>query len=870
MKSGPGLSCHDDRRRDAVRRSETWNGLDYLEVSDDQRRLSVFFLGKAPCDLLPENVVIKPCGSGRPVKVIDVRLCVLDDPERDDCLQVTVDRPGGFSPYRLCLVELDDKGYPTEKPFPGFDRRYFCLELSFKVNCASDLDCKPERDCPPEPRPEPAINYLAKDYSSFRQLILDRLALTVPDWKERHVPDLGITLVELLAYTGDYLSYYQDAVATEAYLDTARRRISVRRHVRLVDYPMHEGCNARAWVFVHTDTEQDFAAQDFYCITSFDPAPAAGKPLTEDDLRNVAAEQYLVFEPVADDPPRPVKLRVAHNEIHLYTWGEAECCLPRGATRATLRDGWVKEPPALPPGKPPYGYEPPDDCEVPPPPPPRKRQLALEVGDLLLFEEVKGPKTGNPADADRSHRHVVRLTRVEEAVDELYGQPVLEIEWAGEDALPFPLCLSAIGGEDCKLLEVSVARGNLFLADHGRRFQDEPVSVPPGKQVPRCEGEGRLAEVPQTAGRFNPALTRAPLTFRQPVPPRTRRAPAARLLSQDPRKARPQVGLAATPAPFDGQGIDGPWSVQGDLLDSGPDDLHFVAEVDDDGRAHLRFGNGETGFAPPAGTAFEVAYRVGNGRAGNVGAEAIRHLVMRAGPLSGATLTPRNPLPARGGTDPEPLADVRLLAPHAFRQEIQRAVTAEDYARLAEREFPGRVQRAAATLRWTGSWTEVLVAVDPLSAEGEEIGRLLREVRAMLHRYRRIGHDVVVKRAVSVPLDLALTVCVRPHFLRGHVEAALLEVFGNRGLPDGRRGFFHPDNLTFGEGIALSRLLAAAQAVAGVESVEVTRLERLYEGASGEIAAAFLPIGPLEIARLDRDPRFPGNGQLQLTMRGGR
>ena len=70
----------------------------------------------------------------------------------------------------------------------------------------------------------------------------------MPDWTERHVPDLGITLVELLAYVGDYLSYYQDAVATEAYLDTARRRISVRRHVRLVDYRMHDGCNARAWV----------------------------------------------------------------------------------------------------------------------------------------------------------------------------------------------------------------------------------------------------------------------------------------------------------------------------------------------------------------------------------------------------------------------------------------------------------------------------------------------------------------------------------------------------------------------------------------------------------------------------------------------
>ena len=62
------------------------------------------------------------------------------------------------------------------------------------------------------------------------------------------MPYLGIALVELFAYAGDHLSYYQDAVGTEAYLDTARRRTSVRRHVRLVDYPMHDGCNARAWV----------------------------------------------------------------------------------------------------------------------------------------------------------------------------------------------------------------------------------------------------------------------------------------------------------------------------------------------------------------------------------------------------------------------------------------------------------------------------------------------------------------------------------------------------------------------------------------------------------------------------------------------
>ena len=78
--------------------------------------------------------------------------------------------------------------------------------------------------------------------------MLDRLAVTLPAWTERHAPDIWITLVELLAYIGDDLSYYQDAVATEAYLKTARRRVSVRRHARLVDYRLHDGCNARAWV----------------------------------------------------------------------------------------------------------------------------------------------------------------------------------------------------------------------------------------------------------------------------------------------------------------------------------------------------------------------------------------------------------------------------------------------------------------------------------------------------------------------------------------------------------------------------------------------------------------------------------------------
>ena len=103
-------------------------------------------------------------------------------------------------------------------------------------------------DCPPDLPAPPPINYLAKDYGSFRTVILDRLSQLLPAWGATSEADLGIALAELIAYVGDSLSYKQDAVATEAYLQTARSRISLRRHALLVDYHVHDGCNARTWM----------------------------------------------------------------------------------------------------------------------------------------------------------------------------------------------------------------------------------------------------------------------------------------------------------------------------------------------------------------------------------------------------------------------------------------------------------------------------------------------------------------------------------------------------------------------------------------------------------------------------------------------
>lgn len=951
------LTCRDEQRRVTARRHNL-NGIDYVSIGADQTTLCVHLFGEYPIGIDKGNVSIEGGQRIRGIHVISVKPEQEDDAELGECMHIELDKPGDFSNYKLCLVEVEN-GRPTRKPLKGFDSRYSCVEFSFKVDCPSDLDCKDERSCPPQEQPAPEINYLAKDYATFRQLILDRLALLTPEWRERHAPDIGIALVELLAYMGDYLSYYQDAVATEAYLDTARQRISVRRHARLVDYQMHEGCNARAFVFVKTGVDLTLDPQRIYFITHTSELERAGKgaiSADEFDLLNIPSSRYDVFMPMLAprqacdagelksvdewlsklrDPNDQFAMRLraclssniqhlltawnieadpsdvlrapltnewerlhnaniylyeAHNNISFYAWGDAECCLQRGATKATLKDDFKDETSTAPVAA--YQSSSQQLAQLKPKPPlqedyptTRQRRLNLAVDDVLIFEEVIGPKTGNPDDADPARRHPVRLTRVSPGFDPLTNQLVVEIEWAKEDALPFELCISAmLPAPDCRLTEdISVARGNIVLVDHGRVI-DPPESlgqVPLQTTIGECECGS--VEMSNLAGKFRPVLKGAPLTFSAPL---DTRLPAAAMPAQDPRRALPQItrltGLPDVCSEPDEPGRDAArarlleginpndsiwqWSPQRDLLNSQSTDRHFVAELDNDGHAHLRFGDGELGCKPDACMNFAATYRVGNGGSGNVGADTIRHLVFRD-KVSGASLEPRNPLPARGGADPEPVSEVKLFASGAFRKDLQRAVTADDYARLAERNR--KLQRAAAELRWTGSWYEARVAIDPHDTT-DVAGELLEEITGNLHSFRRVGHDLAIVPAHYAPLEIELTVCVLSHYQPGHVEAALRDAFGSRVLPGGKRGFFQPDQLTFGSGIYLSQLIATAQAVQGVESVSVKVLKRRFTDPSGEIESGVLTLGAMEIAQLENDPSFPEHGKLTLKMKGGR
>lgn len=865
------LSCQQDDRRDAVRRMKGRNGLDYVEVSEeDQSIIFVYFLGRLPPELAKNKPGIerylKIEGGQRvtDIRIKDIDPIVSSDEETDDYLEVTLDKYGDFSAYIVRLVDVKD-----------IDPRYDHVEFNFKIDCPSDLDCAPSCSCEPPVFPEPEINYLARDYQSFRQLILDRLAVLMPDWLERHAADLGIALVELLAYTGDYLSYYQDAVATEAFLDTARQRISVRRHARLVDYRVHEGCNARAWVSVEVKPDLPLDdPTDIAFITGLNQALTVRQNvLSWELLRDVPPHSYEVFELV--DRTAPLKLWTAHNEIYFYTWGNTRCCLERGSTSATLLDSWVGSN-HNPPSNNGEQYSKPqaeayrNHPELKP-----ERALKLKRGDVLIFEEVLGPVTGLTADANPIHRHAVRVTRVEAGEDTLVktedGQttPYVHIEWARADALPFTFCISAIGASpECRYLEnISVARGNVVLVDHGQTQNSEHLGVVRTAQTNSiCECASEPSEVEIVPERFLAKLKKGPLTFSTPLShDHSRQEAAAEMLTQDVRLASPQVWPESELA-ISGQSPVS-WHSRSDLIASGNTDKHFVVEIDNDGMAHLRFGDGEMGYRPAAGTSFNATYRIGNGSAGNVGAESISRLVVNQTDLNAVFVSVRNPLSAQGGTDPEPTPEAKLFAPHLFRKELERAIIADDYQKIAERN--AKLQRASGALVWSGSWYEAEVAVDPLGAQDASSG-FMKGLQAYLERYRRLGHDLAVVRARYVPLRLKLEVCVLPHYQHAHVKAALLEVFSNRNLPGGATGFFHPDKMTFGEGIYLSRIIAAGQAVAGVECVRVREFRRLFQAPNHEIENGLLPLQASEIARLDNDPNYPENGQLEIQVVGGR
>jgi uncharacterized phage protein gp47/JayE len=160
---------------------------------------------------------------------------------------------------------------------------------------------------------QPVIDYVTKDYAGFRQAMLNQIPLRLPAWKDRRESDFGVVLIELFAYVADILSYYQDRVANEAYLATARQRRSVGELLRLIGYQMDPGLAATTYIHfdVTADVVVDGANLPYRLKT-------AGRP----------GEADVVFEITTS-----FALQLRNNAIEL----SALAAIPAGSTALTLK-----------------------------------------------------------------------------------------------------------------------------------------------------------------------------------------------------------------------------------------------------------------------------------------------------------------------------------------------------------------------------------------------------------------------------------------------------------------------------------------------------------------------------------------------------
>lgn len=429
----------------------------------------------------------------------------------------------------------------------------------------------------------------------------------------------------------------------------------------------------------------------------------------------------------------------------------------------------------------------------------------------------------------------------------------MQVEWGLADALPSDLVVAKSIGTT-RVDTISVARGNMVLADHGQTFGPESLDPP---RVP-------------THGLYRPRLQQPDLTYRVPYDhAQAIEQPAATAILQDPHLALPVITLS----------VDGPpWQARHDLLNSGREDRVFVVEMENDRRATLRFGDGILGKKPTPDTSFRARYRVGNGVAGNVGREAIQSVALSTEKGLTEIVGVRNLLPAQGGTDPETLAHVQHNAPYAFETQ-KRCVIDADYNTVAE--LHPEVQQARASRRWTGSWNTVFLAVD--RKHNRPVDDAFRQtLSAFMQPYLLADADLEIRPPQFVSLEIALTVHLAPEHFPSTVKQNLLEAFSNVDLPTGQRGFFHPDNMRFGQPVYLSQIVAWASQIAGVLRVEVERFQRWRQPDQGErsqdlipvgllpiapLEQGFIPIGPLQIAPLDNNPNAPEYGEISFTVR---
>jgi hypothetical protein len=801
-------------------------GIDFIYVYPDQQHLDVYFLtdvsamaGPLPGSLTQDDIKIYSPNAQLPeINVFSLLQWPVVDGQ--PVLRLTTLGRGDFALYQF---RIDDA---------RIDPFFNDVSFSFKANCPSDLDCKPPaHECPPEEPVDFPIDYLARDFWSFRKALLDFASLRYAKWPDRLEADAGVMMTELMSAAGDEIAYFQDRINREAYLETATQRRSLRAHAHLVDYYLHDGRGAGTWLDIQVG-----AGMGLFSLAPGTPVYAAA-----DDNTLVYFEIGKSIRERLAVPAIKFNVDEVCNNFKPHIWDDDLLCLPVGSTELYLegdQTGVLKL----------------EDVSMDSPQP----------GKWMLLQT-------NPSDpAQPARAQMVRVISVVKETDNVFISTITHIKWEQAQATQF----------EFDLIQLSV-KGNMVPATAGKTETAYFLIGKSPDDLSNAELNAFNAPVEQSIERV---AQNGKTIHLKTLPGSAERSLVC--LGKDLQKTAPEIILQEMT--FDGVNwvptLGRPaWEVRQTLVgihSSSPFDRHY--QVDDGSwlpvvtyqragytfqhrdyalgsGSTIRFGDGEFGRIPDKNTVFRALYRLGSGAETNVAAGAIHF------PES-ASYTVSNPLHAIDGLDAETPFELRQSAPEAFRAVTYRAVRPEDYAEAAER-LPW-VQKAGAVFRWTGSWLTAFVTPDPKGKLTID-DRDRADLTAQMNRFRQAGREVHISDPLYANIDLRIELCIKESNYAAHVKARVMDaLMGTRGIYP-KQGYFSPDRFTFGTPLDRSTLEAWIQDVPGVKAVEHIRYRRRgWFGWQDFIELRYDP-GKDVIIRIANDALHPERGILTLSTHGG-
>ena len=219
------------------------------------------------------------------------------------------------------------------------------------------------------------------------------------------------------------------------------------------------------------------------------------------------------------------------------------------------------------------------------------------------------------------------------------------------------------------------------------------------------------------------------------------------------------------------------WQQVGGFQDSGPIDTHYTVRMTEEGRLKITFGDGRHGRRLPSGVNnVRITHRKGNGLAGNLAAGSFT----KAAKPHYLVAQVRQPLPATGGNDMEPLDALRENAP-ATVLTLERAVSLADVVHLVTGQ--SSVWQARAFIRPTGLGSSQKIEVVVVPAGGGELGGLAGTLTEFIRAHAGPGLEIIVsgyqQQTFSLDVRIAVdTASYNPETIAATVGTALEAAFG--------------------------------------------------------------------------------------------